>query len=51
MTKKVNTADMKRLIIRIAEEEGVPANVLLAIAEKESGFNPKALTCGSHKKA
>lgn len=43
MTKRVNTADMKRLIIRIAEEEGVPANVLLAIAEKESGFNPKAL--------
>lgn len=43
MAKSINTADMKRLIIRIAEEEGVPANVLLAIAEKESGFNPKAL--------
>lgn len=43
MTSKINTAEMKRLIIRVAEEEGVPANVLLAIAEKESGFNPRAL--------
>lgn len=42
----VNTADMKRLIIRVASEEGVPPDVMLAIAEKESGFNPKALGDG-----
>lgn len=39
---KVNTSEMKRMIIRIAGEEGVPANVMLAIAEHESGFDPNA---------
>lgn len=38
----VNTADMKRLIIKIASEEGVDPAIALAIAEQESGFNPKA---------
>ena len=38
----VNTADMKRLIIKIASEEGVDPAIALAIAEQESGFNPNA---------
>ena len=38
----VNTADIKRLIIKIATEEGVDPAIALAIAEQESGFNPKA---------
>lgn len=38
----VNTADIKRLIIRIANEEGVDPAIALAIAEQESGFNPNA---------
>lgn len=38
----VNTADMKRLIIKIASEEGVDPAIALAIAEQESGFNPSA---------
>lgn len=36
----VNTADMKRLIIKIASEEGLDPAIALAIAEQESGFNP-----------
>lgn len=38
----VNTADMKRLIIKIASEEGIDPAIALAIAEQESGFNPNA---------
>lgn len=38
----VNTADIKRLIIKIATEEGVDPAIALAIAEQESGFNPNA---------
>lgn len=38
----VDTADIKRLIIKIANEEGVDSAIALAIAEQESGFNPKA---------
>ena len=38
----VNTADIKRLIIKIATEEGVDPAIALAIAEQESGFNPEA---------
>nr|DAP90274.1 MAG TPA: Transglycosylase SLT domain [Herelleviridae sp.] len=38
----VNTADMKRLIIKIASEEGINPAIALAIAEQESGFNPNA---------
>lgn len=38
----VNTADIKRLIIKIANEEGVNPAIALAIAEQESGFNPEA---------
>lgn len=38
----VNTADIKRLIIKIANEEGVDPAIALAIAEQESGFNPNA---------
>lgn len=33
---------MKRLIIKIASEEGVDPAIALAIAEQESGFNPNA---------
>lgn len=39
---KVNTTEMKNLIIRVASEEGVDPSILLAIAEQESGFNPNA---------
>lgn len=39
---KVNTTEMKNLIIRIASEEGVDPSIMLAIAEQESGFNPNA---------
>lgn len=38
----VNAADMKRLIIKIASEEGIDPVIALAIAEQESGFNPNA---------
>lgn len=38
----VNKGDIKRLIIKIASEEGVDPAIALAIAEQESGFNPKA---------
>nr|DAH26743.1 MAG TPA: Transglycosylase SLT domain [Caudoviricetes sp.] len=38
----VNIADMKRLIIKIASEEGIDPAIALAIAEQESGFNPNA---------
>lgn len=38
----VNTVDMKRLIIKIASEEGIDPAIALAIAEQESGFNPNA---------
>lgn len=38
----VNTGDMKRLIIKIASEEGIDPAIALAIAEQESGFNPNA---------
>lgn len=38
----VNKADIKRLIIKIATEEGVDPAIALAIAEQESGFNPNA---------
>ena len=38
----VNTADIKRLIIKIADEEGVDPAIALAIAEQESGFKPEA---------
>lgn len=38
----VNTEDMKRLIIKIASEEGIDPAIALAIAEQESGFNPNA---------
>lgn len=38
----VNTTDMKRLIIKIASEEGIDPAIALAIAEQESGFNPNA---------
>jgi hypothetical protein len=38
----VNTADMKKLIIKIASEEGIDPAIALAIAEQESGFNPNA---------
>ena len=38
----VNTADIKRLIIKIASEEGVDPAVALAIAEQESRFSPNA---------
>lgn len=48
---KVNTNDMKRMIVRIASEEGVPANVMLAIAEHESGFDPNAKNFSSKEKS
>lgn len=38
----VSKEDIKRLIIKIASEEGVDPAIALAIAEQESGFNPKA---------
>lgn len=38
----VSKGDIKRLIIKIASEEGVDPAIALAIAEQESGFNPKA---------
>lgn len=38
----VNKGDIKRLIIKIASEEGVDPAIALAIAEQESGFNPNA---------
>lgn len=48
---KVNTSEMKRMIIRIAGEEGVPANVMLAIAEHESGFDPNAKNFSPREKS
>lgn len=39
---KVNTTEMKNIIIRVASEEGVDPSIMLAIAEQESGFNPNA---------
>ncbi len=39
---KVNTTEMKNIIIRVASEEGVDPSLMLAIAEQESGFNPNA---------
>ena len=41
----VNTADMKRLIIKIASEEGIDPAIALAIAEQESGFINLPLIC------
>lgn len=38
----VSKGDIKRLIIKIATEEGVDPAIALAIAEQESGFNPNA---------
>ena len=38
----VRKGDIKILIIKIASEEGVDPAIALAIAEQESGFNPKA---------
>ena len=38
----VSKGDIKRLIIKIASEEGVDPAIALAIAEQESGFNPNA---------
>lgn len=38
----VSKGDIKKLIIKIASEEGIDPAIALAIAEQESGFNPKA---------
>lgn len=36
--------DMQNLIVKIAQEEGVDPAVALAMAQQESGFNPKAIS-------